>query len=105
MAVPNNGKLSNIPNETTYKVEAIGISSVPKLLIEIEEPQLESHSNSEIKTISDHKKQVSKTWSKLELQWNPDIFLFTICCTYLKNIQYYYNVIFLGEIRYNRFWT
>ena len=63
---PNNGKLSNIPNDTTYKEKAIGTFSVPKLLIETEEAQLETHSNSEIKTISDHKKQVSKTWSKLK---------------------------------------
>ena len=57
--MPNNEKLSNIPNDTTYKEKAIGTFSVPKLFIETEEAQLKSHSNSEIKTISDHNKQVS----------------------------------------------
>ena len=68
--MPNNEKLLNIPNDTTHKEKAIGTFSVPKLFIETEEAQLKSHSNSEIKTISEHNKQVSKyvckTWSKLK---------------------------------------
>ena len=62
--MPNNEKFSNIPNDTTYKEKAIGTFSVPKLFIETEEAQLKSHSNSEIKTISDHNKQVSKYYVK-----------------------------------------
>ena len=58
---PNNGKMPNILNDATDKEKVIGTFSVSKLLIEPEEVQLESHSNSEIKNISDHKKQVSKT--------------------------------------------
>ena len=56
---PNNKKLSNILKDNAYQQKAIGIS-VSKLCIETEETQLESHSKSEINTISDHKKQVSK---------------------------------------------
>ena len=55
---PNNGKLSNILKGNAYKQKAINIVSVPKIDIETK-AQLESQ-NSEIKTISDHKKQVSK---------------------------------------------
>ena len=57
---PNNGKLSKMLNDATIKKKIIGTFSVPKLLMETE-VQLETHSNSEIKNISDHKKQVSKT--------------------------------------------
>ena len=56
---PNNKKLSNILKDNAYQQKAIGVS-VSKLCIETEETQLESHSKSEINTISDHKKQVSK---------------------------------------------
>ena len=55
---PNNGKLSKMLNDATNKKKIIGTL---KLLIETEEVQLESHSTSEIKNISNHKKQVSKT--------------------------------------------
>ena len=56
---PNNGKLSNIIKESVDQQKAIGFS-VSKLCIETEEAQLESRLNSEQKTNSDHKKQVSK---------------------------------------------
>ena len=48
-------------NDATNKEKIIGTFSVPKLLNETEEVQLQSYSTSEIKNISDHKKQVSKT--------------------------------------------
>ena len=56
---PNNEILSNILKDNAYQQKAIGIS-VSKLCIETEEKQLESHSKSEINTVSDHEKQVSK---------------------------------------------
>ena len=56
---PNSGKLSNILKGNAYKQKAMSTVSVPKTCIETEEAQLESQ-NSEVKTISDQKKQVSK---------------------------------------------
>ena len=56
---PNNGKLSNIIKESADQQKAIGFS-VFKLSIETGEAQLESCLNSELKTNSDHEKQVSK---------------------------------------------
>ena len=56
---PNNGKFSNIIKDSVYKQKNITFS-VSKLCVETEEAQLESHSNSDLKTNSDHKKQVSK---------------------------------------------
>ena len=56
---PNNGKLSNIIKESADQQKAIAFS-VSKLSIETGEAQLESCLNSELKTNSDHKKQVSK---------------------------------------------
>ena len=64
---PNNGKFSSMVKDKDYKQKAIGTFSVPKICIEKEEAQLESHSKSEIEAISDHKKKVSKTWSKIIL--------------------------------------
>ena len=56
---PNNGKLSNIIKDSADQQKAICFS-VSQLCIETEEAQLESNSNSELKTNSDHNKQVSK---------------------------------------------
>ena len=61
----NNGKLSNTVKDNACKQKAT--CSVPKICTETEEAQLESHPSSEIKAVSDHKKHVSKTWSKLSL--------------------------------------
>ena len=55
----NNGKLSNIIKESADQQKAISFS-VSKLCIETGEAQLESSLNSDLKTNSDHKKQVSK---------------------------------------------
>ena len=59
---PNNGtnygKLSNIVKDNACKQKAT--FSVPKICITF-------HPNSEIMVISDHKKHVSKTWSKTVL--------------------------------------
>ena len=55
----NNGKFLKIPKDSTYKHKGITFS-VSKLCVETEEAQCESHSNSDLKTNSDHKKQVSK---------------------------------------------
>ena len=54
---PNNGKLSNIIKDSCDQQKSICVS---QLCIETEEAQLESNSNSELKTNSDHNKQVSK---------------------------------------------
>ena len=57
---PNNGELKNILKGNAYRQKAIGTVSVPETCMnETEEAQLESQ-NSEIKTISDQMKQVSK---------------------------------------------
>ena len=56
---PNNGKLSNIIKDSCDQQKSICVS-VSQLCIETEEAQLESNSNSELKTNSDHNKQVSK---------------------------------------------
>ena len=62
---PNNGKLSNIPNDTTYKEKAICTSSVPKLLIETEEAQLESVAfNLNPSALSFYRSQKFSCWSK-----------------------------------------
>ena len=45
--------------DSAYKQKVVSLS-VSKLCMETEEAQLESHSNSDLKTNSDHKKQVSK---------------------------------------------
>ena len=45
--------------DSTYKQKVVSFS-VSKLCMETEEAQPESHSNSDLKTNSDHKKQVSK---------------------------------------------
>ena len=55
----NNGKLSNIIIDSADQQKAICFS-VSQLFIETEEAKLESKSNSELKTNSDHIKQVSK---------------------------------------------
>ena len=55
----NSGKLSNIIKDSADQQKAICFS-VSQLCIETEEAQLESNSNSEVKTHSDHDKQVSK---------------------------------------------
>ena len=54
-----NGKLSNIIKDSADQQKAICFS-VSQLYIETEEAQPESNSNSEVKTNSDHDKQVSK---------------------------------------------
>ena len=56
---PNNGKLSNIIKDSADQQKAICFS-VSHIYIETEEAQLESNSNSELKTNSDHNKKVSK---------------------------------------------
>ena len=56
---PNNGKLLNIIKDSCDQQKSICVS-VSQLCIETEEAQLESNSNSELKTNSDHNKQVSK---------------------------------------------
>ena len=56
---PNNGKFLNIIKDSVYKQKNITFS-VSKLCVETEEAHLESHSNSDLKTNPDHKKQVSK---------------------------------------------
>ena len=56
---PNNGKYSNMIKDSAYKQKVISFS-VPKICMETEEAPLESHSNSDLKTNSDPKKQVSK---------------------------------------------
>ena len=56
---PNNKNFLNIIKDSVYKQKNITFS-VSKLCVETEEAQLESHSNSDLKTNSDHKKQVSK---------------------------------------------
>ena len=56
---PNNGKFLNMIKDSAYKQKVVSFS-VSKLCMETEEAQLESHSNSDLKTNSDHKKQVSK---------------------------------------------
>ena len=55
----NNEKFSNMIKDSAYKQKVVSFS-VSKLCMETEEAQLESHSNSDLKTNSDHKKQVSK---------------------------------------------
>ena len=47
-------------NAKWLKLKNGKFSNILKDDIETKEAQLETHSNSEIKTISDHKKQVSK---------------------------------------------
>ena len=56
---PNNGKYSDMIKDSVYKQKVISFS-VSKICMETEEARLESHSNSDLKTNSDHKKQVSK---------------------------------------------
>ena len=56
---PNNGKYSDMIKDSVYKQKVISFS-VSKICMETEEAQLDSHSNSDLKTNSDHKKQVSK---------------------------------------------
>ena len=56
---PNNGKFLKIQKDSAYMQKGITFS-VSKLCVETEEAQCESHSNSDLKTNSDHKKQVSK---------------------------------------------
>ena len=66
--IPNNGKLLNILKGNANKQKATGTVSVLKICIEKEEAHLESK-NSEIKTVSDHKKQVSLK-AKIETSFN-----------------------------------
>ena len=56
---PNNEKYSDIIKDSVYKQKVISFS-VSKICMETEEARRESHSNSDLKTNSDHKKQVSK---------------------------------------------
>ena len=57
--------------DNAHKQKPVGSFSTHKLSIETEEAQLESHSKSEIKTISDLMKQVSKKAMVKKLFTNP----------------------------------
>ena len=56
---PNNREFLKILKDSDFKQKGI-IFSLSKLCVETEKAQLESHSNSDLKTNSDHNKQVSK---------------------------------------------